>query len=346
MQQNRLGQTDIAISQIALGTMTWGEQNSQQEAFLQMDYARDHGINFFDTAELYAIPPRAETYGATETIIGEWFKKTGRRNEVILASKVCGPTAWCPHIRDGQAKLDQSNISAACEASLERLQTDYIDLYQTHWPERSTNYFGKLNYSHDAEQSFTAIAETLEALSKLVEAGKIRHIGISNESAWGAMQYLRCAEMLGLSRIVSIQNPYNLLNRSFEIGLAEIACREAVGLLAYSPLAFGVLSGKYLNHATPEKGRLSMFPHYTRYSNRAGTLATAAYVEVARKHGLTPAQMALAFIQQQSFVSATIIGATTMSQLAENIASCEVILSDACCSDIDEVFQQYPNPCP
>ncbi|NWF38181.1 NADP(H)-dependent aldo-keto reductase [Mariprofundus sp. NF] len=345
MKQNRLGQTDIKISQIALGTMTWGEQNSREEAFTQMDCARDHGINFFDTAELYAIPPKAESYGATETIIGEWFKNTGRRSEVILASKVCGPTAWCPHIRGGRAKLDRSNIITACDESLQRLQTDYIDIYQTHWPERSTNYFGKLNYKHE-EESFTAIAETLEALSGLVEAGKVRHIGISNETPWGAMQYLRCAELMGLSRIVSIQNPYNLLNRSFEIGLAEISCREKVGLLAYSPLAFGVLSGKYLNDESPKEGRLSMFGHYTRYSNLYGKLATAAYVEVARKHGLNPAQMALAFIRQQPFVSSTIIGATTMAQLIDNIASHEVILSDECCADIETVFQQYPNPCP
>ncbi|NWF35969.1 NADP(H)-dependent aldo-keto reductase [Mariprofundus sp. KV] len=345
MQKKRLGQSDIHISQIALGTMTWGEQNSREEAFAQMDYAREHDINFFDTAELYAIPPRAETYGATEAIIGAWFKKTGRRSEVVLASKVCGPTAWCPHIREGKARLDKSNIIAACDASLQRLQTDYIDLYQTHWPERSTNYFGKLNYQHE-EESFTAIAETLEALSGLVEAGKVRHIGISNETPWGAMQYLRCAELMGLSRIVSIQNPYNLLNRSFEVGLAEIACREEVGLLAYSPLAFGVLSGKYLNNDPPTTGRLSMFGHYTRYSNLYGKLATAAYVEVARKHDLNPAQMALAFIRQQPFVSSTIIGATTMAQLIDNIASHEVTLSDECCADIESVFRQYPNPCP
>jgi len=346
MKLNKLGQTEIQVSEICLGTMTWGEQNSKSDAFAQMDYARDHGINFFDTAELYAIPPKAETYGATETTIGEWFHKTGRRNEVVLASKVCGPTAWCPHIRGGEAKLDRNNIVAACEASLHRLQTDHIDLYQTHWPERSTNYFGKLNYNHNEEALLTPIAETLEALSGLVKAGKVRHVGISNETPWGTMQYLRCAESMGLSHIVTIQNPYNLLNRSFEIGLAEIACREKVGLLAYSPLAFGVLSGKYLNDSHPTQGRLSMFGHYTRYSNHFGKLATAAYVEVAKKHNLTPAQMALAFIRQQPFVSATIIGATTMQQLSENIESHEVTLSDECIADIDSVFLQYPNPCP
>ena len=345
MRMNRLGETTINVSEICLGSMTWGQQNSRREAFAQMDYACDQGINFFDTAELYAIPPKAETYGATESIIGEWFKQHGRRHEIILASKVCGPTAWCPHIRSGKAKLNREHIIAACDASLQRLQCDHIDLYQTHWPERSTNYFGKLNYSH-SEEAFTPIDETVEALSTLVDAGKVRHIGISNETPWGAMQYLRAAEQAGLSRIVSIQNPYSLLNRSFEIGLAEIACREKVGLLAYSPLAFGVLSGKYLNDKAPKNGRLSLFNHYSRYSNNFGKLATEAYVNVANKHGLKPAQMALAFIRNQSFVTSTIIGATTMQQLKENIGSCEVKLSDACITDIEAVFQQYPNPCP
>ena len=229
---------------------------------------------------------------------------------------------------------------------MQRLATDHIDLYQVHWPERSTNYFGRLNYSHHDDEQFTPVGETLEALSELVKSGKVRHIGISNETAWGAMQYLHCAEMMGLSRIVSIQNPYNLLNRSFEIGLAEIACREKTGLLAYSPLAFGTLSGKYLDGMRPEGCRLTLFEHYTRYSAPAAGKATAAYLEVAEKHGLDPSQMALAFIRQQPFVSATIIGATTMQQLSDNIASCEVNLPDECIADIEAVFQRYPNPCP
>jgi len=346
MKYNRLGRTDLQVSQICLGTMTWGQQNSREEAFAQMDYAIDQGVNFFDTAELYAIPPKAETYGATETIIGQWFKATGKRNEVILASKVCGPTDWCPHIRDGKAHLDRKNIIAACEASLRRLQTDHIDLYQTHWPDRSTNYFGRLGYQHKREESATSIDETLEALAELVQSGKISHAAISNETPWGAMQYLNLAETAGLPRIASIQNPYNLLNRSYEIGLAEISCREQVGLLAYSPLAFGTLSGKYLNGERPHAARLTLFDSYTRYSGARGLEATAAYVEIADKYGINPAQMALAFIRQQPFVTSTIIGATNMGQLTDNISSHGVELSHECISDIENVHNNNPNPCP
>lgn len=346
MKQHQLGQTDIRVSALCLGTMTWGEQNSRTEAFAQMDYARDHGINFFDTAELYAIPPRAETYGATESIIGEWFNKTGRRDEVVLASKVCGPTTWVPHIRKGKARLDKKNIIAACEDSLRRLQTDYIDLYQTHWPDRNSNYFGKLGYQHQPDEIATDIEETLEALGELVTAGKVRCIGISNETPWGLMQHLKLAETCGLPRVCTIQNPYNLLNRSFEIGLAEIACREQVGLLAYSPLAFAVLTGKYLNGQKPAGSRLSLFEHYTRYSNDQAELAAAAYVKLARDHGLDPAQMALAFIQHQPFVTSTIIGATNIKQLASNIDSIRLQLSEGCISDIEHIHQGQPNPCP
>ncbi|MFQ5518909.1 MAG: NADP(H)-dependent aldo-keto reductase [Mariprofundus sp.] len=346
MIYHKLGKTDIEVSAIALGTMTWGEQNTQAEAFAQMDYALDHGVNFFDTAELYAIPPKAATYGATETIIGNWLRQTGRRNEIILASKVCGPTDWCPHIRDGKAHLDASNIIAACDASLQRLQTDHIDLYQTHWPDRSTNYFGKLGYQHQREQTATPIEETMLALEQLVQAGKVRHIGISNETPWGTMQHIQLSETAELPRIATIQNPYNLLNRSFEIGLAEIACREQVGLLAYSPLAFGVLSGKYLLGDKPAGARLSLFEHYTRYSNPQADRATAAYIDVANRFGLDPAQMALAFIRQQPFVCATIIGATSMQQLSSNIASHELTLSDECIAEIECIHRQQPNPCP
>lgn len=346
MKQNQLGQTDIRVSEICLGTMTWGEQNSKTEAFAQMDYARDHGINFFDTAELYAIPPKTETYGTTESIIGEWFNKTGRRNEVVLASKVCGPTAWVPHIRKGEARLDKKNIFTACEDSLRRLQTDYIDLYQTHWPDRNTNYFGKLGYQHQPDDAATPVEETLAALEELVKAGKVRHIGISNETPWGTMQYLKLAETSSMPRICCIQNPYNLLNRSFEVGLAEIACREQVGLLAYSPLAFAVLSGKYLNGQKPAGSRLTLFEHYTRYSNNQAEQATAAYVSLAKDHGLDPAQMALAFIQRQPFVTSAIIGATNIKQLSSNIASVELELSDECISGIENIHQSQPNPCP
>jgi len=346
MKYNLLGKTELQVSEICLGSMTWGEQNSAADAFVQMNYALENGINFFDTAELYAIPPKAETYGATESIIGQWLKETGNREQVILASKVCGPTEWCPHIRDGKARLNRKHLIEACEGSLRRLNTDYIDLYQTHWPDRNCNYFGKLDYRHKREESATAIDETLEALKSLVDSGKVRHIGVSNETPWGTMQHLQCAESLGLPRIASIQNPYNLLNRSYEIGLAEISCREKVGLLAYSPLAFGTLSGKYLNGNRPSGSRLSLFEHYARYSNDRGKQATQDYVELAVKQGLDPAQMALAFIRQQPFVASTIIGATTQQQLADNIASHRITLSDACISEIQSIHNSNPNPCP
>jgi len=346
MKYRKLGNTDIDVSVICLGTMTWGEQNSEAEAFEQMDYAIAHGVNFFDTAELYAIPPRAETYGTTERIIGNWLKKTDRRNQVILASKVCGPTGWCPHIRKGQSRLDAKNITLACEASLKRLQTDHLDLYQVHWPERNTNFFGKLGYAPEDDTGATPIEEPMEALNLLVQQGKVRHIGISNETPWGAMQYLHLAETKDLPRIVSIQNPYSLLNRTFEVGLAEIACREQVGLLAYSPLAFGTLSGKYLNGARPADGRITLFPDYTRYMNPQGQAATAANVNLAREHGLDPAQMALAFVCSRPFLTSAIIGATTMQQLKANIASMDVTLSDEVMAGIQDIHTHYPNPCP
>lgn len=346
MQYRKLGRSDLKVSAIALGTMTWGEQNSEAEAFAQMDYALERGINIFDTAELYAIPPRAETYGATERMIGRWFARSGKREQVVLASKVCGPTAWCPHIREGKARLNKEHIIAACEASLRRLQTDYIDLYQTHWPDRNTNFFGKLGYQHAVDEQATAIEETLEALALLVEQGKVRAIGVSNETPWGVMRYLQCAETSMLPRIASIQNPYNLLNRTFEIGLAEIACREDVGLLAYSPLGFGVLSGKYLNGAQPRDSRLTLFPQYTRYSGTQAAAATAAYVSLAKEFAMDPGQMALAFIHRQPFVASTIIGATSMAQLQSNIDSFSLYLPDDLLERLEQVHRQYSNPCP
>ncbi|MDQ6987389.1 MAG: NADP(H)-dependent aldo-keto reductase [Mariprofundaceae bacterium] len=346
MKYRKLGKTDIDVSSICLGSMTWGEQNSQAEAFEQMDYALDQGVNFFDTAELYAIPPKAETYGRTEEIIGAWFKKTGKRQRIVLASKVCGPTVWCEHIRHGKARLNAKNIIAACEASLCRLHTDYLDLYQTHWPDRNANFFGKLGYQHDAEEQKIPIEETLEAMSRLVDQGKVRHVGVSNETPWGVMRHVNLSAGTELARIASIQNPYSLLNRSFEIGLAEIACREHVGLLAYSPLAFGVLSGKYLNGAKPSAARLTLFDSYTRYTGDLAEAATQAYVQLADEHGLDPAQMALAFILRQPFVCSAIIGATTMAQLADNFASSELSLSDAVMEGIEAIHRRYPNPCP
>jgi aryl-alcohol dehydrogenase-like predicted oxidoreductase len=346
MKYRLLGNSGIKVSQICLGTMTWGNQNSQSEAFEQLGYALDQGVNFVDTAELYAIPPEPSTYGATETIIGNWLKQTGKRSEIVLASKVCGPTAWCPHIRKGEARLDRENIFSAVEGSLKRLQTDYLDLYQVHWPERKTNYFGKLGYEESGGGHTTPIEETLTALGELVQQGKVRHIGISNETPWGVMQYLNSAREQQLPRILSIQNPYSLLNRSFEVGLAEISHREKVGLLAYSPLGFGTLSGKYLDGRHPEKGRITLFPHYQRYSTEQGIKAIKAYVALAREHGLDPAQMALSFVHSRPFMTSTIIGATTMEQLHCNIASVDIDLSGEVIQAIHDIHQTFPNPCP
>lgn len=346
MQYHELGRTGLKVSAMALGTMTWGKQNTPEQGFAQMDCALDQGVNLFDTAELYAIPPTAETYGRTEEIIGQWFKKSGRREEVVLASKVCGPTAWCPHIREGKARLDANNIIAACEGSLRRLQTDRIDLYQTHWPDRNANFFGKRDYRHSGEEQFTPPDETLRALEQLIEQGKVRYVGVSNETPWGVMRHLHAADSLDLPRIASIQNPYSLLNRSFEMGLAEIACREGVGLLAYSPLAFGVLSGKYLKGQRPAGSRLALFPGYTRYSNPEADAATASYVELAREHGLAPAQMALAFILRQPFLTSCIVGATSMAQLEENLGAANVELNDEALAGIEAIQQRHPNPCP
>ena len=346
MEYRRLGQTDVEVSALCLGTMTWGQQNSEDEAHAQMDYALANGINFFDTAELYPVPPMAETQGRTEEYIGSWLQARGQRDRIILASKVSAAADWTPHIRAGKSRLDAANIEAALDASLRRLRTDYLDLYQTHWPDRHTNYFGDLGYQPGDDGDATPIEETVAALTRLVEKGKVRHIGISNETPWGVTQYLQAAARLGGPRIVSIQNPYNLLNRSFEIGLAEFALREAVGLLAYSPLGFGVLSGKYLHGQRPEGARLTLFERFSRYTNPQGIAATGAYVALARQHGLEPAQMALAYVTSRPFVTSNIIGATSMEQLGCNIASSELTLSGEVLDGIEEIHRQYPIPCP
>ena len=269
MKYSQLGTTGVQVSRICLGTMTFGEQNTEAEAHAQLDAAFDAGINFIDTAEMYPVPPKAETYGDTERYIGSWLRRSGRRDRVILATKVMGPSEDLRYVRDGSTRLDRRNIEAAIDASLERLGTDYIDLYQLHWPDRRSNFFGKLGYVHDPQDDPIPLEETLAALGRLVEAGKVRFIGVSNETPWGVMRYLQLAAERGLPRIVSIQNPYNLLNRSFEVGLAEIAHRESVGLLAYSPLGFGVLSGKYLDGQRPEGARLSRFQRFQRYTKEA-----------------------------------------------------------------------------
>ncbi|MCU7856514.1 MAG: NADP(H)-dependent aldo-keto reductase [Candidatus Thiodiazotropha sp. (ex Lucinoma borealis)] len=341
-----LGQTDIEVSALCLGTMTYGEQNSETEAHKQLDQAFDAGINLIDTAEMYPVPPRAETQGLTERHIGTWLANRGRRDRVILATKVAGPGEWLNYIRDGNLHLDKSNIETALEQSLQRLQTDYIDIYQLHWPDRHTNYFGELGYRPDEEEQTTPILETLQVLSDLIKAGKIRHIGVSNETPWGLMRYLQLAEELDLPRVVSIQNPYNLLNRTFEIGLAEIAHREACGLLAYSPMAFGVLSGKYLDGQQPSGARLTLFERFNRYSNPETDRATERYVALAREQDLNPAQMALAFVTSRPFVTSNIIGATTLAQLDQNIDSIHMTLSDETLQGIDAIHRQQPNPSP
>lgn len=346
MRKNPLGRTGLNVTEICLGTMTWGQQNSQEEAFLQMDAALEYGVNFMDTAEMYSVPTQAPTYGATETIIGNWFKARGTRDKFILATKICGPGAWLPHIRGAQTRFDRKNIEEALNGSLRRLQTDYIDLYQLHWPDRNTNFFGRLGYRHRDDELITPIEDTLAVLDDLVKAGKIRHIGVSNETPWGVMKFVQLAESRGWSRIASIQNPYSLLNRSFEVGLAEVAHREDVGLLAYSPLAFGMLSGKYLNGQWPETARLTLFKQFARYTNPQCYQATERYVEIARRHGLDPCQMALAFVRMQPFTTATIIGATSMEHLHTNLRSSEVTLSKDILKELEEVHVQHPSPAP
>ncbi|WP_213881428.1 NADP(H)-dependent aldo-keto reductase [Pseudomonas sp. dw_358] len=345
MEFRTLGKTDIKVSAIALGTMTWGEQNTQAEAFEQIRAAKAAQVNFLDTAEMYPVPPRGETYTKTETIIGEYFRKYSDRADWVLASKVAGPGRM-DHIRDGNPRLDRKNITAALEASLKRLNTDYLDLYQLHWPDRKTNFFGVLGYQHHADDVATDIEETLGVLADLVKAGKIRHFGLSNETPWGTSRFLHLAETLGLPRAVSIQNPYNLLNRTFEIGLSEIAIREQIGLLAYSPLAFGVLAGKYLNGARPADGRLTLFERFQRYNSPESDRAAAAYVALAQEHDLDPAQMALAYVTSRPFVTSNIIGATTLAQLHSNLGSVDVVLSDAVLEGIEAIHKSQPNPAP
>ena len=346
MEYRRLGHTDIKVSVLCLGTMTWGEQNSEAEAHAQLDYAVAQGINFIDTAEMYPVPPRPETQGRTETYIGTWLRARGRRDDIILATKVTGPGNGIKHIRDGRTRFTEPVIREALEGSLRRLQTDYVDLYQLHWPDRRTNFFGQLGYTPMEEKEPPHIEETLTALARLVEEGKVRYIGLSNESPWGVMSFLAAAERLGLPRVVSIQNPYNLLNRSFEIGLAEVSHREQVGLLAYSPLAFGMLTGMYLDGARPAGSRITLYSRFTRYLKEEGQRATAEYVRLAREHGLSPAQMALAFVTSRPFVTSNIIGATSMEQLAENVASLDVALLDEVLAGIEAIHTCQPNPCP
>jgi aryl-alcohol dehydrogenase-like predicted oxidoreductase len=345
MQYRKLGRTDLNVSAICLGTMTWGEQNTEADAHQQMDYAVEQGVNFFDAAEMYPVPPKPETQGRTESFIGSWFKKSGNRQKVVLATKLAGRSGGPTTIREGQS-LDRKNITAAVEASLKRLQTDYIDLYQLHWPDRSTNNFGQLGYTHNADEIPVPLEDTLEALFDLMKSGKVRNVGVSNETPWGVMRYIELANMKPLPRMASVQNPYNLLNRSYEIGLAEISVREECGLLAYSPLAFGTLSGKYLNGQKPPKGRITLYERFQRYRGAKAEAAVTRYVKIANDAGLDPAQMALAFVNGRNFVTSNIIGATTLEQLKSNIASIDIKLPTDVVKAIDEVHKDIPNPCP
>jgi len=345
MKYTTLPNTDIKISKICLGTMTFGQQNTEADGHAQMDYALEKGINFFDTAEMYSVPGRKETYGSTEKIIGTWFKKSGRREDIILASKIAGPNPGLSYIRENM-DFSPASIVLSLEKSLTRLQTDYIDLYQLHWPERKANFFGQRGFKvqHDAWED--NIQNVLETLDGLIKEGKIKHIGLSNETPWGIMRFLEESKYQNLPKIKTIQNPYSLLNRLFENGSAEICIRENVGLLAYSPMAFGVLSGKFLSGESHPNARIKLFPQFSRYNSAQCTEATRLYQEVARKNGLTLTEMALAFVNQQAFVTSTIIGATTMEQLKENIATIDVVLSDEIIAEINAVQAIIPDPAP
>lgn len=341
-----LGTTDISVTSICLGTMTWGEQNTEEEAHSQLTYACDErGLNFIDTAELYPVPPKPETKGITESFIGSWLTSRGKRHDVVLATKACGPGEWVKYFRDGP-RHTKNHLQRALDDSLQRLKTDYIDLYQLHWPDRNTNFFGRLGYIHNSSAHDTSIDEILIALESLVVSGKVRAIGLSNETPWGVMKFLEIARREGLPVVASIQNPYSLLNRTFEIGLAEVAHRENVGLLAYSPLAFGVLSGKYLNGQWPENGRLTLFKRFQRYSNPEAMHATEAYAALAAESNLSLIELALAFVTTRPFVTSNIIGATSLSQLKENIDTHDLVIPDDVLNMIEDIHNKQPNPAP
>jgi len=346
MEYRKLGQTGRNVSVVCLGTMTWGQQNTQAEAHEQLDYALERGVNFIDTAEMYPVPPSASTYTLTEKYIGAWGKLQQKREQIILATKVVGPADMCGHIRDGHPQLDKKNIQQALDASLKRLKTDYIDLYQLHWPNRKTNFFGELGYTAAPEEGGVSIEETMQALQEIAQTGKVRHWGLSNETPWGTMKFLGLAARALGPRMVSVQNPYNLLNRSYEIGMAEISHREQCGLLAYSPLAFGMLSGKYRHGARPARARLTLWDRFSRYNQELGVRVTEKYCQLAEKYSLAPAHLALAFVNSRPFVTANIIGATNMAQLKENIDSIDVTLSNEVLAEINALHNEFSNPCP
>ncbi|BBB67260.1 oxidoreductase [Undibacterium sp. YM2] len=345
MKKILLGNSQLNVSTICLGTMTFGEQNTEAEAHEQLDYALERGINFIDTAEMYPVMPRAATQGKTEQYIGSWIKKSGKRNEIVLATKVAGPSRGMGWIRNGENDLNEKNIRAAIETSLQRLQTDYIDLYQLHWPSRNAPIFGQKQFDPALERPCTDIAETVAVLNALVKEGKIRAFGASNETSWGVSEFIKQAELQGAANIASIQNAYNLVNRSFEQGLDETCFRENVGLLAYSPLAFGQLTAKYTDDAKAH-GRLTIFPPTwsPRYMRASVFEASKRYAALAREHGLTPAQLALAWCYSRSFVASTIIGATNVTQLKENIDALDVRLSDEVMAGINRIHEELNNP--
>ena len=345
MNYKKLGNTDIEVSTICLGTMTWGEQNTQKEAFEQMDYSLDQGVNFWDTAELYAVPPRAETFGLTEIIIGNWIQKTKKRDKIILATKVAGPAR--NYLRSGKNSFAGNNLEIALNDSLKRLKTDYIDLYQLHWPERNVNNFGILNYSHK-EKDWNSFEDILINLQKFIDQGKIRHVGLSNETPWGVMNYLKLSRDKSLPRMMSIQNPYSLLNRTYEIGLSEISIRETIGCLAYSPLASGYLTGKYRNNNFPKGSRMERDFNFWKYRYNTPNLNNAVeeYYKISKKYNMDMSQMSLKFCEMQDFITSTIIGATTMQQLKTNIESVNVVLNKEIIKEINDVQKIFSNPCP
>ena len=345
MDYNLLPGTEIKVSKICLGTMTFGRQNNEKEGHDQMDYSYDRGINFFDTAELYPVPPSPETQGETEKIIGSWLKKTGKRDKIIIASKVAGPSSFSQHIRKNMS-YSKATINEAINNSLKRLRTDYIDLYQIHWPERVTNFFGKRGYEfHKEDQWQYNFDLILDVLNENIKEGKIRNIGISNETPWGLMKYINESKH-SRPKIISIQNPYSLLNRTFEIGNSEICHKENIGLLAYSPLGFGTLTGKYLGGNMPKNARLTLFPHYDRFSNKESKKAIQKYYNLAKENGMSLTTMALSFVNDRSFVTSNIIGATSIDQLKENIDSFKTLLSDLVLEEINNIHNNQPNPAP
>ncbi|NNK88650.1 MAG: NADP(H)-dependent aldo-keto reductase [Flavobacteriaceae bacterium] len=345
MKYTNLPNTDIKVSKICLGTMTWGNQNTEADGHAQLDYAIDQGINFIDTAELYPVPATAETQGRTSEIIGSWLSKRKNRDKLIIASKIAGPGDYTAHIRT--TGFSENSIKDAVEKELKRLQTDYIDLFQLHWPERQTNVFGVRDYDHNPDDPWQDnFKEVLEALDNQIKSGKIRYVGLSNEKAWGTMRYLEESRSQGLPRMISIQNAYSMLNRTFEGDLAEIALRENIGLLAYSPMAFGVLSGKYIQGRASENSRLKLFPRFARYSSEEATEATSKYLKLADQNGMSLAQMSLAFVNQRPFVTSNIIGATSLEQLKENIDSIHLTLDTDLLNKINSIHAAIPNPAP